>query len=70
MRGPVTWEVKPLVHPVQSSDHCKWRCDVDSEENLIFFIAEAAAGSNWQFLFGPRYHLAKYGNGFFPHLYV
>jgi hypothetical protein len=33
--GPVTREAKPLARPVQSSDPCKWRWEVDSEEDLI-----------------------------------
>lgn len=42
MRGPVTWEAKLLARPVQSRHRCKWLCDVDSEEDLIARIVEAA----------------------------
>jgi hypothetical protein len=41
--GPVIWEAKTLAHPVQSSDHYKWRWDVDSEEDLNSIIGEAAS---------------------------
>jgi hypothetical protein len=45
--GLVTWENKPLASPVQSRYFCKWRRDVDSEEDLISLIVEAAA--TWHF---------------------
>jgi len=46
--GPVTWEAKPLAFPVQSSDRCMWRLDVDCKEYLISLIVETATNIKQQ----------------------